>query len=137
MKKQLQKGFTLIELMIVVAVIGILSAIAYPSYQNYIRKSRRAHAHAMLQAAQVAEEKWRVSNTTYTATVANLTGVSATSEGGYYTLTIANNTGTNYTLTATAVNGTTQANDTGCTAITITQTAGAVQYGPSNTCWNK
>jgi type IV pilus assembly protein PilE len=127
----------LIELMIVVVVIAILAAVALPNYSDYVRRSRRADAHAMLQAAQLAQEKWRLSNTTYTATVSDLTGVTGTSEGGYYTLGIANNTATGYTLTASAVNGTTQANDTGCTSITIALAAGVTTYGPSNTCWNK
>ena len=133
-------GFTLIELMIVVAVIGILAAIAYPSYVNYVRKSRRADAHAMLQAMQLAEEKWRLNHTTYTTTASDLTTVT-TSEGGYYTLSFAapsvGNTATGYKLTATPVAGKSQAGDSACATITIEQTTAGVTYGPSNTCWNK
>lgn len=56
-------GFTLIELMIVVAVIGILGAIAYPTYQDSVRKSRRADARStLLQAAQWMERYYTVSN---------------------------------------------------------------------------
>lgn len=62
-------GFTLIELMIVVAVIAILAAIAYPSYQEHVRKSRRAQAQAdLVEYAQVAERYHSVNNT-YTAWV--------------------------------------------------------------------
>jgi type IV pilus assembly protein PilE len=57
-------GFTLIELMIVVAVIAILAAIAYPSYQEYVRKSRRAQAKAdLVELAQLAERYHTVNNT--------------------------------------------------------------------------
>ena len=58
------KGFTLIELMIVVAVVAILAAIAYPSYQEHIRKTRRAQAKAdLVEYAQLAERYHTVNNT--------------------------------------------------------------------------
>ncbi|PPU07452.1 type IV pilin protein [Xanthomonas arboricola] len=58
------RGFTLIELMIVVAVVAILAAIAYPSYSEYVRKSRRAQAKAdLVEYAQLAERYHTVQNT--------------------------------------------------------------------------
>ncbi len=60
--KAKQSGFTLIELMIAVAVVGILTAVAYPSYQNHIKKAKRSEAQAALVSMATAMEQWRVEN---------------------------------------------------------------------------
>uniref|UniRef100_UPI0030D75138 type IV pilin protein n=1 Tax=Pseudomonas sp. RL_15y_Pfl2_60 TaxID=3088709 RepID=UPI0030D75138 len=62
-----QKGFTLMELMIVVAIIGILGAIAYPSYQNYVLRAGRSDGHAWLMRIMQAQERFYSQNQTYTA----------------------------------------------------------------------
>jgi len=73
-------GFTLIELMIVVAVVGILAAVAYPSYAEYVRKSRRSDAIAAISKVQQAQERWRASNPAYSADVSSsTTGLKLTS----------------------------------------------------------
>ena len=59
--KPSEKGFTLVELMIVMSIIAILAAIAYPSYTDYVRKSRRADAQAALANVQLAQQKLRSS----------------------------------------------------------------------------
>ena len=58
-------GFTLIELMIVVTVIGILAAIAYPSYQDYIRRARRIEAQSVMMDIQLMQEKYRINHVSY------------------------------------------------------------------------
>lgn len=61
--KKPQSGFTLIELMVTVAVIGILAAIAYPSYQEYVKRANRADAKAvLLETAQVLERNFTEAN---------------------------------------------------------------------------
>lgn len=116
-----QYGFTLIELMIVLAIVAILAAIAYPSYLDSIRLARRADATDGLLTLQSQQEKYRANNTTF-GTLAQIGGLAASSDG-FYTLTVGNAAATSYTLTATAVAGTTQAADTGCTAMTLTVVA--------------
>ena len=138
-------GFTLIELMITVAIIAILSAIAMPSYLEYVRKGKRADARALLQSASIAQEKYRLSNPSYASTTAAISTACATatagcacpSEQGNYCLAAPTAvSGSTYTLTANATS-TSQLADTGCTAITYTVTGTVITYGPSNTCWGK
>lgn len=117
------RGFTLIELMIVVAIVGVLAAIAYPSYQDSIRLARRSDAADGLMNLQGLQEKYRANNTIYGTLVLIGAADPATSEDGFYTLTVGNNAATTYTLTATAVAGTTQALDAGCTVMTLTVVA--------------
>src|ERR1700712_4037590 len=87
-------GFTLIEMMIVVAVISILAAVAIPSYQRSVQKSRRTDAKNALLDVAAKEERFLSTNNQYTATPANL-GLSGTfpvpiqaSGNSYYTLTV-------------------------------------------------
>ncbi|TCK05945.1 type IV pilin protein [Marinobacterium mangrovicola] len=82
-----QTGFTLIELMIVVAVVGILAAIAYPAYQDYVRKARRADAMNALAEIRIEQEKWRANNVSFTSNAASL-GVDTVSPDGYYDIEI-------------------------------------------------
>jgi type IV pilus assembly protein PilE len=125
-------GFTLIEVMIVLAIIAILAAVAYPSYQDQIRTARRSDAMDALLTLQSQQEKWRANNTTF-GTLANIGG-SANSVDGRYTLVVAGNSATAYTLTANAVGD--QTNDTGCTAMTLTISAANPRgvKAPA-TCW--
>jgi type IV pilus assembly protein PilE len=132
-------------LLIVVAIAAILAAIAYPSFQNSIRKSRRADAVATLTQVQQAQERWRSNNPSYAGNAVLSSphptglGVSATTEKGYYTVAISGESATGYTVTATPVNGKSQAEDAGCTPLALTVVngnVGASGYSPA-ACWSK
>ncbi len=82
--KKFISGFSLIELMIVVAIVGILASIAYPSFREQIMKSRRSDAMDALSQAASMQERWFTEHSSYTTNINNLGG--ASSPEGYYTI---------------------------------------------------
>ncbi len=134
------RGFTLIELMIVVAIAAVLAAIALPAYFGSVRKSRRADAITALNQVAQAQERWRANNTTYTNVLTGAGLNVPNPSSGFYTLAVAGNSATGYAATATAAG--TQAADTRCTSLTLTLAAGTITYtstGSSSAaqCWNR
>lgn len=91
-------GFTLIELMIAVAIVAVLMAIAIPNYNNYVLKGKMAEAMTLLSDLQVRQEQYYQDNRTY------LNGMTPRSAGKYYTATscVTANSGQTYTCTATS-----------------------------------
>jgi len=81
-------GFTLIELMIVVAIIGIIGAVAFPSYDSYMKKSRRADAKVGLAKIVDRQERFYIQNNVYTTAFADLGFTDGNSEEGYYLFSI-------------------------------------------------
>jgi len=96
-----QGGFTLIELMIVVAIIGILAAIAIPNYQNYVAKSKQAEAGEIMSSVYTNQIIYQSENGTYAPNEAAL-GMAMDGVRYYSPVTFTNVTTTTYTATITA-----------------------------------
>ena len=108
-------GFTLIELMITVSVVGVLSSVAYPSFIDQVQRVRRTDAVVAMMQVQWAQERWRSNRTAY-GSLAEI-GMSGTSAAGYYTLQVSANTANGYEVLATATGP--QARDASCAKLKL------------------
>ena len=113
-----QRGFTLLELLVVMVVVTILAAIAVSAYTEQVKKSRRTEAYNYVAQVQLQLERWRAENPTYCNTGA--TGCTTYTASGtyptmptdtYYTIAVSSASATTYTLTATLKSNTAQTND--------------------------
>jgi type IV pilus assembly protein PilE len=136
-------GFTLIELMIVVAIVGILGAVAYPSYQQYAREARRTDAMGALLQMSGEQEKWYLANGTYsskTSDVWSCVGTSCVSPQNLYTVSVTSGDTNGFTVRAVAVATGAQNSDSNCAAFTLTHAGTKVSEnkgGAATTaCWN-
>jgi type IV pilus assembly protein PilE len=137
------RGFTLIEVMITVVIVGIFAALALPSYQEQIRKVRRADARQELMRFATAQERFYTNCNRYAAALdgaqascagLGAAGATVNSENGYYAISLVSD-GSTYTLTATAQNG--QQYDTKCGNFSLTDAGlkGATGTLGAAECW--
>lgn len=119
MKRKASGGFTLIELMIAVAVIGILGALAYPSYQSAMIKNRRAAAQAALSDVAQRQQQYLMDSRSYASSTGDLKVTIPSDVSSYYTISITASSSAPpaFTATATPISGTAQVSDG---ALTIT-----------------
>jgi len=154
-----RSGFSLIELLVALAIVGILASIAYPSFMGSIRKSRRSDAISALTRLQQAQEQHRSNFAKYAGTPDGLPssgglGLSTSSPDGHYSIAISNNTEIGYVASATAKSSSPQVDDSACQVLTIsigqgvtnlagqitrssTSAGGAVNSSDNNPCWVK
>jgi len=143
-----KRGFSLIELMVVVAIAAILAAIAVPTYQGFVQKSRRASAMNAISAVVQAQERWRSNRNAYANSLEDL-ALASTTPDGYYRITLAGvgqppGFVAGYIVNASTVSGTAQAKDLACATMSATVNQAALLYsgtnnlGANNTeCWAK
>lgn len=141
--RQSNAGFTLIEVMIVVAILGILTAIALPAYSDYIMRGNRADARAGLQTAATWLERVSTSTGQYPATAAGFPNDLKTVKSDAYDIAYATtNSGVTYTLTATPKGG--QVKDK-CKSFTldsrglenVAAAGGAAPSLTASECWSR
>lgn len=130
-----QRGFTLIELTVVVAIIAILAGIVYPQYSDSVRRANRTDAKNALLDVAARQERFRFGNNAYATTFAQL-GMQDSSAQGYYALRLVNVTATAFGANAEPQGG--QADDK-CEVLTINNTGqkGTVNSHsvPAEECW--
>jgi type IV pilus assembly protein PilE len=129
------RGVTLIELMVVVAIVALLATIAIPSYRSFLMRSHRAEAKSALLNLAAAQEKFYLQNNTYTEELADPPpdglGLTATTVNGHYTVAITDGDVDSFAATATATGG--QAQDSHCATFTINQTG--ARSATNTDCW--
>ncbi|MEP7280560.1 MAG: type IV pilin protein [Rubrivivax sp.] len=153
MSRPPSRGFTLIELMVAVLVLGVLAALAYPSFLDALRRGRRAEAMTALAGVQQAQERWRSDHAGYGLDLAAL-GQAALTTSGYYGISLAapaaadGTLATGYVLTAIGASGTSQAGDAACRRLSVRQLGGQLAYAgcgscatfaytPTHVCWSR
>jgi len=133
------RGFTLIELMVTVAIVAILAAVAYPSYTNYITRSNRSAAQGYMLEVSNLQQRYLLDARAYAADLATLNSSTPSNVSSNYTVTTAPKAGTTlpgFTVTA-APTGNQQAKDTACATLTIDETGAKTASGSNGVagCW--
>jgi type IV pilus assembly protein PilE len=138
-----QTGWTLSELLVSLALMTVLAAVALPAFQAQQRQARRSDAQSALQQLQLAQARWRGTQSSHATDLASLGWVGDLSPGGHYRLTIEDANSDGYSLIATPIG--TQARDSACAPIrlklrhmaTVELSSGTDLVGDPGRCWRQ
>ena len=122
-------GFTLIELMICIAVVGVLSSVAYPAFSGVLASTRRSDALVALMKVQVLQERFRADHPTYGSLLQ--LGLGSESPAHHYSIELLENSATGYSVHASAIGG--QLRDTTCQHLRITVDGLNIVYASGST----
>jgi type IV pilus assembly protein PilE len=136
MRAPRQQGFTLTEVLITCAVVGVLATVALPSFRGPLLKAHRTDAVSTLVRLQAAQERLRGSSGLYSDDLARL-HLPVRSDEGLYALAVELTGPDSYRASASVVPGTSQEADHECAQITLEVNNGFAQTGPSARCWNR
>ena len=125
-----RSGMTLVELMIVLVILAGITALAWPTFQQAVQRSRRADGIAALSEILQAQERWRANNPSYQATLASLPGARTVSHDGHYDLSLVDGSvnGTRYTARATVRSTSPQSGDSRCQVLQVAVAGGNITY---------
>ncbi len=136
LNKKSSLGVTLIELLITIAIIGILAAVAFPSYTDYVVRSNRSEGQRELIRIANLQEQYYSDRRNYTSVLTQL-GLNASpfvTDNGHYSISaVVSNVNGTFTLTATA-QSTQSSRDAACSPMTVTETGAKT---PTSSCWEK
>jgi type IV pilus assembly protein PilE len=135
-KRLREYGVTLVELLVVVAMVAILSMIAYPNYSDYLQRARRMDAKTALQHIATMQERSFVTNFSYTSNLAQLGFISNETDDGFYVITVPTADIRGFQAIAVPAPGSPQAKDDDCQQFSIDheQTRDAAP-DPDGKCW--
>ncbi len=129
-------GFSLLELMMVLAIVAILATLALPSYRHQMQQGRRLDAITSLLSVRLAQEKWRASHSSY-ASLDDLGWASAVSLDGYYQLSLSQRTAAAFLVTAQPISGGPQQGDS-CGTFAMDQRGPVTSLNYADAaCWRR
>lgn len=145
-----RRGFALVDVIVALAVAGVLAALAYPSWAQQVRQTRRLDAFEAVSRIQQAQERWRAACPCYAgqldagaATCARDScdasaglAIASRSRQGHYALRLADASANGYTIVATASTGSSQAHDGACSTLVVTVHQGNGSASPAG-CWRR